>query len=94
MSEKLHPTRLWWSEAAGRGVARHDGVEVQLRARPAVLLHAARVIEIEYLPGIVCYVQDATGPRRDMLTGEAAECLAYLRAMAVETRNNMEAWRG
>lgn len=94
MSENLRPTRLWWNADKGRGIARYDEVEVRLRGRPAVLLHAARVIEIEYLPGIVCYVQDATGPRRDMLTGEAAECLAYLRAMAVETRNNMEAWRG
>lgn len=94
MSDELHPVRLWWCEARGRGIARHDGVEVQLRRRPSVL-RGSRVIELEYLPSIACcYVQEVGQGRRDMQDGEAAECLAYLRAMAVETRNNMEAWRG
>jgi hypothetical protein len=39
----------------------------------------------------VLYVQEATGARRDMQTGEAAECLAYLRGMSLSTRTYMDA---
>ncbi|MBK9363009.1 MAG: hypothetical protein IPM99_18845 [Rubrivivax sp.] len=64
--------RLWWCESRGRGIARHDGIEAQLRRRPPVL-RSSRVIEIEYLPGIACcYVQEVGQARRDMQTGEAA----------------------
>jgi len=91
MSDDLHPCRLWWSADKGRGIARHDGVEVRLRQRPPVLLGAMRIIEIEYSPAIACmYVQEATGARRDMQTGEAAECLSYLRAVSDEARRRAE----
>ena len=87
MSDFLHRTRLRWCASSGRGIAVHDGVTVELKSRPRLLLHAARLIEIEYSPGIgVQYVQEATGARRDMQTGEAAECLAYLRAVALAAR--------
>lgn len=91
MSEALHPTRLWWCAASGRGIARHDGIEAQLRQRPAVLRHIARLIELEYLPGTGhCYVQDHASSRRDMQAGEAAECLAYLRAVSADTRYRID----
>jgi hypothetical protein len=92
MSDYLHRTRLRWCSASGTGVAIHDGVHVELRARPRVLLNTARLIELEYSPAIgVLYVQEATGARRDMQTGEAAECLAYLRGMSLSTRTYMDA---
>ena len=92
MSDYLHRTRLRWCSASGAGVAIHDGVHVELRSRPRVLLNTARLIEIEYSPAIgVLYVQEATGARRDMQTGEAAECLAYLRGMSLSTRAYMAA---
>ena len=90
MSDYLHRTRLRWCASSGRGIAVHDGVTVELRSRPRVLLHAARLIEIEYSPGIVCYVQDATGARRDMQIGESAECLTYIRAVAEAARNAVD----
>ena len=92
MSDYLHRTRLRWCSASGAGVAIHDGVHVELRARPRVLLNTARLIEIEYSPAIgVLYVQEATGARRDMQTGEAADCLAYRRGMSLSTRTYMNA---
>jgi hypothetical protein len=92
MSDYLHRTRLRWCSASGAGVAIHDGVHVELRSRPRVLLNTARLIEIEYSPAIgVLYVQEATGARRDMQTGEAAECLAYLRGMSLATRTYIAA---
>lgn len=91
MSDALHRTRLRWCAASGQGVAVHDGVTVELRRRPPVLQGSARLIEIEYSPAIgVLYVQEATGARRDMQTGEAAECLAYLRAVSDEARRRAE----
>lgn len=92
MSDFLHRTRLRWCAASGRGVAVHDGVSVELHIRPPVLLHTARLIEIEYSPGIgVLYVQEATGARRDMQPGEATECLAYLRRVSEAARTAVEA---
>lgn len=71
----------------------HDGVTVELRQRPPVLQGSVRLIEIEYSPAIgVLYVQEATGARRDMQTGEAAECLAYLRWVADGGRGRAEVW--
>lgn len=93
MSDGLHPTRLWWCASKVRGVARHDDVEVRLRARPPVLLDVDPVAEIEYLPGVTCYVQPATGPRRDMEAGEAAECLAFLRHVAGGSHELTTTWR-
>lgn len=93
MSDELHPTRLWWCAEKGRGVARHDDVQVRLRQRPPVLPHARTVAEIDYLPGMHCFVQETTGPRRDMAADEVAECLAFLRAVAAGTHELTRNWR-
>ena len=94
MSTELHPIRLWWCADKGRGIARNDDVEVRLRSRPPVLRQIARLVELEYMPGIACYyVQDATGPRRDMQPGEMAECLAYLRHVSGGTHDLTMEWR-
>ena len=93
MSDSLHRTRLRWCQASAAGLAIHDGVRVELRSRPPVLQHAGRLIEIEYSPAIgVLYVQEATGARRDMQTGEAAECLAYLRHVAAGAHERTMDW--
>ena len=94
MSDDLYPTRLHWCASAGRCVARHDGVEVRRSTRPPVLVHVARLAELEYSPGTGHrYVQEATGARRDMQPGEAAECLAYLRAVAAAGQDKASDWR-
>ncbi len=94
MSDYLHRTRLRWCAASGRGVAIHEGVSVELHARPPVLLAMGRLIEIEYSPGIgVQYVQRATGAREDLTGGQSAECLAYLRFVAEAKREAAENWR-
>lgn len=91
MSDALHPIRLWWCAGQARGIARHDGVEVVLRARPAVLRHIGRLIELEYSPGVrMLYVQEMGAGRRDLESGEAAECLAYLRAVSADTRYRID----
>lgn len=87
MSDDLHPTRLWWCAGRGRGIARHEGVEVQLHHRPPVMLPLGPLAELEYLPGLgVQYVQPRTGARQDLLPHQAQECLTYLRAVAIAAR--------
>lgn len=91
MSDYLHRTRLLWTAATGRGVARHEGVEVELHTRPPVLLALGRLIEIDYSPGIgIRVVQMATGAREEMRDVHAAECLAWLRAVSEAARRAVE----
>lgn len=86
-SELLYPTRLWWCAAQGRGIARHEGVEVELTSPPPVLLPMGRLVELEYSPGVgVQYLQPAHGARQDLLPHQAQECLTYLRAVALAAR--------
>lgn len=95
MSNDLHRTRLRWCADSGRGVAIYEGVSVELHIRPPVLLHTARLIEIEYSPGVgVHYVQEASGARRDMQPGESTECLAYLRRVSEAAREAVETRHG
>jgi hypothetical protein len=87
MSDVLYRTRLRWCESAGRGIARHEGVEVELTSPPPVLLPMGRLVELEYSPGVgVQYVQPRTGARQDLLPHQAQECLTYLRAVALAAR--------
>ena len=87
MSHWLHRSRLWWSDAHGKGVAIHEGVSIELTQRPPVMKAMGRLIEIDYSPAIgVQLLQTATGAREDMRTEQAAECLRYLRAVAVAAR--------
>lgn len=92
MSHWLHRSRLWWSDASGKGVAIHEGVTVELTQKPPVLLGMGRLIEIDYSPAIgVQLVQCATGAREDMLPEQAAECLRYLRAVSLAARTAADA---
>lgn len=87
MSDRLYQTALRWFDARACGVARHEGVEVQLHHRPPVMLPLGPLAELEYLPGLgVQYVQPRTGARQDLLPHQAQECLTYLRAVALAAR--------
>ncbi|MCZ2127445.1 MAG: hypothetical protein LC099_06690 [Anaerolineales bacterium] len=86
-SELLYPTRLWWCAGRGRGIARHEGVEVQLHHRPPVMLPMGRLVELEYSPGAgVAYYQLAMTGQVDMTPEQMRECLRYLRAIALAAR--------
>ena len=87
MSHWLHRSRLWWSDAVGKGVVIHEGVTVELTRRPPVMEGFPRLIEIDYSPAIgVQILQLATGAREDMRAEQSQECLRYLRAVALAAR--------
>lgn len=66
-----YPTRLEWD--GRRGLARHDGVQVELRRPPT---HHA---EVHYVPGIQYDVRDGgADARREMTPEEIAHCQRYL----------------
>lgn len=75
------PVRLRWD---GRtGVARHDGVEVQLRERPAGMIWR----EVDYVPGEVAQCRDRDcDPMRELHGAEIDMIRSYLAAMAQRTR--------
>ena len=88
MSDALYATRLRW--ANGHGSARHDGVHVELRSRPSVLMHIARLAELEYTPEVgIQYAQAEGCRRRDLERGEALEFQAWLERMADGARSSM-----
>lgn len=87
MSDDLYPTRLWWGQ--GRGVARHDGVYVVLRAAPA-LTSVPTMTEIDYAPNIVALVREGCGPSRDLTHDEMHDALAMLQDMARRARSALE----
>ena len=75
MSEHLHPTRLEWD--GRRGMARHDGVQVELRSAPL------RFAEVHYTPGIQYDVRDnGASARREMTQAEIGDCQRYLLRLA------------
>lgn len=87
VSDSLYRVRLRWSAASGHGLAAQDGVRIELRTRPPVLVHVKRLVDLEYIPAIgVMYLQDAVGPRRDLAPAEAAELQRWLDGMAVSVR--------
>lgn len=79
MSDQLHPTHLEWT---GRtGLARHDGVQMQLHRSPGVFA------EVHYTPGIQAEVRDRPGdPRRDMTAFEVKAAQSYLANLAARCR--------
>lgn len=83
MSDDLHPTRLRWCAAWGRGWARYDGIGGPLYTRPPVLMHVERLIDLDFSPGTgTAIVQDATSAQRSLERWESEECLAYVRRAA------------
>lgn len=87
MSAALFRTRVRWSSASGRGLVCHDGVSIELQARPPVLPHVARLVDLEYIPAIgVMYLQDPIGPRRDLVDSEARELARWVQTVAKAAR--------
>lgn len=79
MSDALYPTRLRWHHTLG--VARHDGVSVDLRAAP-VLPGAEGLTEIDFVPTVISQVRIGCDAVRDMTTHERVAAQALLIRMA------------
>lgn len=83
MSDHLHPTRLEWD--GRRGVARHDGVQIELREPPSKQWH-----EVHYVPGIQAEVRErACDPKRDLVPKEIDGINRWLQYMASAGRKNI-----
>ncbi len=81
-------SRLYWSGAAG--VARCDGVHVDLRQPPAV--PRLQLHEIDYVPALqVAQIRRTPADRVDDMTpAEIAAARAWLLGVAAETRDAVE----
>ena len=87
MSDAYFRTRVRWSASTGRGLVCHDGVSIELHARPPVLKHVARLVDLDYVPAIsVMYLQDHAAPRRDLLDSEARELARWAQTVAKAAR--------
>lgn len=88
MSDALFATRLRWTAQLG-GIARHDGVIVELRQRPPLpgLQHAT---DIDFVPHIVGQVRIRADAMRDMTGEELHDALALLQRMARDARAGLE----
>lgn len=77
MSDQLHPTRFEWAQ--GRGLARYDGVTIELHQCPLPRTWA----EVHYTPGIQAEVREhASDARRDMAADEIRMVQRWLDHMA------------
>ena len=87
MSDDLYRTRLRWCAASGHGLLKHFGVAVELQARPPVLLHIQRLIDLDFAPDIqVHQVQEAADARRELTAAEIDELNRWLRIVAAAAR--------
>lgn len=84
MSDALYPTRLRWYHTLG--VARHEGVSVDLRAAP-VLPGAEGLTEIDYVPTVIAHIRIGCDAVRDMTTHERVAAQALLVRMAGAARS-------
>ena len=81
MSEQLHPTRLEWD--GRKGLARHDGVQIQLHHAPG----GGHLAEVHYTPGLQAEVRDrCCDARRDMTPDEIHAAQRWLANMALLAR--------
>lgn len=81
MSDAIYPTRLRWD--GKHGCARHDGVHIELRERPAGMIW----IEVDYAPGVVSECRDRDcDPRRDLHADEVKMIRGWLACMADRAR--------
>lgn len=80
MSDQLHPTRLEWD--GRRGLARHDGVSIELHKPPSATWH-----EVHYTPGIQAEIREhPSDPRREMTADEIRNAQRWLAYMAHAAR--------
>lgn len=89
MSSALYNTRLYWDGI--RGIAKHDGVAVDLRAWPAAAL-PVRPLSIDYTPEVrraEIHLAGETHPQA--MTGEQKTAVfAWLRRIAEAARTSVE----
>lgn len=84
MSPFLYRSRLQWE--GYHGVAKHDGVLVELRSCPQ-FLPGIRLVSIDYAPELhVATPQEFNTPHRDMSPAEVTLCRALLERMAIAAR--------
>lgn len=75
-----NPMRLEWSH--GRGLARCDGVSIELVRPPG-----ANVAEIHYTPGVQAEIRERDcDPRRDMTPDEIRQAEAWLHHITARMR--------
>jgi hypothetical protein len=89
MSDALYPVRLRFDRNVGIGVARCDGVQVEITWPPAIpgLESAA---EIDFIPHVIAQVRIGSERIRDMTDNEKRDALAILQAMAHQARDAIE----
>lgn len=84
MSPFLYRSRLQWE--GYHGVAKHDGVLIELRSCPQ-FLPGERLIAADYAPELqVATVQVFNTPHRDMSPAEVTLCRPLLERMAIAAR--------
>lgn len=73
-------TRLWWDGTHGAlGVARHDGVTVDLDALPRIEGLPQHVRAIDYAPAMrVAMIRESAQAWREMTTAERVACTDFL----------------
>lgn len=87
MSAFLYSSRLYWE--GYHGVAKHDGVLVELKRCPQFLV-GLRLICIDYAPEVhVRMVQEFNTPHRDMTPEESHQCRDLLERMAANARDTL-----
>lgn len=83
MSDSLYPSRLRWHHTLG--VARHDGVSVELHHAPE--LHGLECMtEIDYIPTVIAQVRIGCEQVREMNATERAKAMALLVKIAESAR--------
>lgn len=90
MSSALYNTRLYWD---GRhGIAKHDGVAIELKAWPADVLPGTAVMSIDYTPEVrrgELVTPGDTYPRQ-MTPEQKRLAFAWLQSIAAEARAKVE----
>lgn len=85
MSQHLHLTSLWWDGHSGRGLARHDGVAVELKAAPDVGI--AHLRQLEFSPAVrVAQARCSAEAMRELSREERGACQAFLDRLASAAR--------
>lgn len=87
MSDDLYPTRLRWHHTIG--VARHDGVAVQIRRAPA-LDGMECMTEMDYIPTVIAQVRIGCEQVREMKDFERARAMGLLVRMAAAARDSID----
>lgn len=84
MSAFLYRTRLYWD--GYHGVAKSDGVLIELRSCPQFVA-GSKLVSIDYAPEAhVKQLQEFNAPHRDMTPSEAQHCRDLLERAAINAR--------